>query len=218
MYLLRTFDLLSRSTGFGSRHWRIDNWVTFHLPRLEPTSSDSDGRVGNVSEHKVLTFKMVSDPKNSKEALGHDLKRHGTLPQDLVIHWIWSGDDGICREEADGISKGGSGNKTKEIQNRKEKESKKEASIDLCYRSDWRPTGSAFDLVRDRILHWTFSWIPGLRLLAEYGVIALWIFQNGMDSPKSKSNEGYPVNPFMKMCFENVDVLPEIGTFGPREG
>ena len=38
---------------------------------------------------------------------------------------------------------------------KKKKERREEASIDLCYRNDWRPTGSALDLVRDRILHWT---------------------------------------------------------------
>lgn len=139
---------------------------------MEPSGSDSDGKVGNVSEHVSfcpvpLEF-LVPFFGNSKEELGHDYR----LPQDLVISWVLSGRTEYAGQKSNF---------------QEDPVIKKES--DLCHVRDWRPTGSALNLVRDNILHFFVMFL--------YSVLDL-------EFPKA---------------FENVTcVLPEIGTWSPREG
>lgn len=149
---------------------------------MEPSGSDSDGKVGNVSEHVSfcpvpLEF-LVPFFGNSKEELGHDYR----LPQDLVISWVLSGRTEYAGQKSNF---------------QEDPVIKKES--DLCHVRDWRPTGSALNLVRDSILHffvmflyWAWNFQRPLRMLhAFFRKSALGVHVRVNSAGRVKHGAGY---------------------------
>lgn len=136
---------------------------------LKPFGSGSDDKVGNGSEHVSFCLLPLGHPSSffRKFQRGTRSRWPSTPGSGDFVGFIWG--NGICRAEIEFPRPGN------------EKES------DLCHVRDWRPTGSALNLVRDRILQ--FFDVAPLGNSQFWGfwesMASLWPFEYfGMDSQK----------------------------------